>query len=161
MVTGSEMAAILLDGRPCKFYNKFGKEYLSIVYYQKLQAIVSSWKGFVTPEDIIQCSTVKLEMMRELPILGIINDNRELEGPWYDANDWIEKTWLPEAINLGIKRLAQVLSPDAYAAISAQEMLNAIEKQQSPVQVGAFVSVAEAKDWVGAAVIEIKNASIK
>lgn len=140
----------LSTGAPFTFKNKFGVPFLTARYHDTIKCWVAKWVGFVTPEDIIQSSEIKLELMEVFGVQTILNDNRELEGPWYDANDWIQTVWLPRAIKGGVKRLGQILSTDAFAALSATEMISALSVGQDSMELQVFVSLADGLRWAGA-----------
>lgn len=141
-------AQLLAAGLPVKFNNSFGTTYLTSTYSAHELLLRSIWEGFVTPEDIISSSTTKLLAMESVTMRAIINDNRTVEGPWYDANGWIEEYWLPRATKLGLKKLAMVLSPDAYAALSAVEMAERLSKHpEHDLETGLFPTIEEAEAW--------------
>ena len=142
-------AHAIAQGHEVEFQNPFGVVYLRAHYNAADHVLRSVWTGFVSPEDIVLSSKVKLVAMAEVKMVAIINDNQTVEGPWYDANNWIEHEWLPKATALGLRKLAMVLSPDAYAALSAVEMAERIAKHQEyELVTGLFPNMQEAEAWV-------------
>lgn len=136
----------MISGTPFDMLNGFALPYLTTRYDPVTKRLYNKWQGFLNPADIIFSAKVMLIAMEEASIVSVINDNRPVEGPWYDANDYLANEWLPAASALGIKAIAQVLSPDVYAALSAEEMLSRLG--DGGLVVGQFISIQEAERWL-------------
>lgn len=99
------------------------KLFITCEYLQDKNYLYSNWIGSYLPvEDVKNGTLLVLEMIKEYSATTLINDNRELEGVWDEANEFIEKIWMPQAIDAGLKKFAHILSPNLYAQLSAEFM---------------------------------------
>lgn len=138
----------LTSGDSYEFRNKFDRVYATFSYHYNLRLLLVVWTGFVTPADIIVVANRMIDLAAVIPLRCVVNDNKTVEGPWYDAVEWIVFDWRPRAVASGIKRMAQILSTDSYAALSGKEMLENLSQIGNELQVQSFKSVDEAKEWM-------------
>lgn len=102
--------------------NHFGKVFFTLDYNEKDGFIYANWIGFVNVDNVIEGATKVLEAFESTLCPSFINDNRELTGPWKNANDWIENTWTPRALQSGLKNFAFVVSPNIFGELSAKDL---------------------------------------
>lgn len=123
--------------------------YIICEYFQDKQYLYSNWIGSYLPvEKIKQGTLLVLEMIKEHSATKLINDNRELEGVWDEANEFIEKVWMPQAIEAGLKRFAHILSPNLYAQLSAEFMEDNAKKIENIFALKMFGDFESAEKWV-------------
>jgi len=102
--------------------NHVGKVFFTLEYKEKENLIYANWIGFVNVDNVIEGATKVLEAFESTGCPSFINDNRELTGPWKNANDWIENTWTPRALQAGLKNFAFVVSPNIFGELSAKDL---------------------------------------
>lgn len=102
--------------------NKFGKVFFTLSHDKKNELIYANWIGFVSVEDVIEGATKCLEAFESTGYTSFINDNRQLTGPWNKANDWIAETWMPRALQSGLKNFAFIVSPNVFGEMSAVDL---------------------------------------
>lgn len=134
-------------GDPFYFHNPQQKLYATATYFAHQHHMLCTWQGFVTPQDIEQFAESLLQFMHTNTVLTLINENRLVEGPWYDANEWVVHNWLPRARRFGLVGMAQIISTDEYAAISARELIGGIGTSFPEFDAKVFISMAEAELW--------------
>lgn len=127
--------------------NAFGTVFLTIEYDVVNNWIYNNWVGYQTEESVISGGTAFLEMLEETKCPYLLNDNREVVGPWDHAIGWIAKELAPRAIGAGLTHLAHVVSPDSLAAKSAMKMKNQIIAILR-MQIQIFGSMEEAQKWL-------------
>ena len=75
----------------------------------------------------------------------LLNDNRQVVGPWDHAVEWLVTNCAPRAIAGGLTHFANVVSPESLAANSARSMALGLDGQ---LQMHLFSDIAEAEQWL-------------
>jgi hypothetical protein len=133
---------------PTQLTNGFGKVYLTIEYDAANQWVYNNWIGYQTYIGIIAGADACLHPLQENACTYLLNDNRQVIGPWNHAVEWIVKDWAPRAIAQGLTHFAQVVSPESLAALSAEAMHMGIGDR---LQIKMFSTIEEAQAWLHAA----------
>ncbi|KAA9339816.1 hypothetical protein F0P96_04145 [Hymenobacter busanensis] len=123
----------------------FGKTYLTIEFDAAHGWIYNNWLGVIPSDTVVLGATQVLEVMRETGCHYILNDNRSVVGSWDQANDWIEQQWMPQALRLGLRRFAHVLSPGVFGRVSGEEMLRRVGDR---FEMHLFDDVTAAQRWL-------------
>ena len=128
-----------------ELYSFTDKIYISIEFHQQEKYIYNNWQGYVSVKNVINGAEACLTMLIDKKCHKILNDNRELVGPWIDANEWIENNWTPRAVNAGLTHFAHIVSPGALAEASA---LNMEERISGKFSMKLFSDIEQAKNWL-------------
>lgn len=124
--------------------NAVGEEFLQIEHDETNRWIYACWIGEITVEDIKIGGEKKLEQIKLLSYPKIIVDHRKTTGAWDDANEWIQKSWLPRVIASGLQKLAIIQSPDIFSAMTTEELVAKINDFEMRI----FDEIEEAKAWL-------------
>jgi hypothetical protein len=130
---------------PTDLTNGFGKVYLRITYDPANHWVYNDWIGYQTYVGIVSGADACLLLLAENKCAYLLNDNRQVIGPWDHAVEWIVANWAPRAIAGGLTHFANVVSPESLAASSAQSMALGLDGQ---LQMRLFSDVDEAKQWL-------------
>ena len=84
--------------------------------------IYATWTGYVNVNNVKAGCLLGLDLIKETNCPYIINDNTDLIGPWQQANEWIQETWMPQAIEAGLRYMAHITSADIFGKLSAQDL---------------------------------------
>jgi hypothetical protein len=125
--------------------NGFGKIYLRITYDAANHWVRNEWIGYQTYVGIVAGADACLGPLVENQCAYLLNDNRQVIGPWDHAVEWIVTNWAPRAIASGLTHFANVVSPESLAAGSAQSMALGLEGQ---LQMHMFGDIDEAQQWL-------------
>lgn len=130
---------------PQELINGFGKVYLRIEYDTANDWVTNEWLGYQTYIGIVAGADACLLPLQENRCAYLLNDNRQVLGPWDHAIEWIATNWGPRAIKQGLTHFANVVSPESLAAGSAQSMALGLEGQ---LQMHMFGNIEEAQEWL-------------
>ena len=133
---------------PQEIINGFGKVYLTIDYDTANAWVYNNWIGYQTHVGIVAGADACLVALRENRCAYLLNDNRQVVGPWDHAVEWIVTNWAPRAIAQGLTHFANIVSAESLAAGSARSMALGLEGQ---LQMHMFDNIAEAQAWLQAA----------
>ena len=139
---------------PQELTNGFGKTYLTIDYDAANDWLYNNWIGYQTYVGIVSGADACLLPLQENRCAYLLNDNRQVVGPWDHAVEWIITNWAPRAIAQGLTHFANVVSPESLAAGSAQSMALGLNGQ---LQMRMFSSMDEAQQWLHKAQQQIDN----
>ena len=130
-----------------KNINGFGKVYQTIDYDRSNKWIYNNWIGYQTYAGIVVGANSCLHLMQDNSCTLLLNDNREVVGPWDHAVEWIVTDWAPRAIAQGLTHFANVVSPESMAALSADAMHLGLDGQ---LQMRSFGEIEQAQAWLRA-----------
>lgn len=130
---------------PTELTNGFGKVYLTIAYDTANQWVYNNWIGYQTHPGIVAGANACLPLLQEHACPYLLNDNRQVTGPWDHAVEWIITDWAPRALALGLTHFAHVVSPESLAALSAEAMHTGIGGR---LQMRMFGLMEEAQAWL-------------
>ena len=133
---------------PTELVNGFGKIYLTIDYDAANNWVYNNWIGTQTYVGVIAGADACLPPLRENSCAYLLNDNRQVIGPWDHAVQWIATDWAPRAASQGLTHFANVVSPEAMAALSAEAMYLGIGER---LQIRMFGDIDAARAWLHAA----------
>ncbi|MBT2557624.1 STAS/SEC14 domain-containing protein [Hymenobacter sp. ISL-91] len=125
--------------------NGFGKVYLTIAYEPANEWVYNNWVGYQTYAGIVAGANACLAPLLAHACPYLLNDNREVIGPWDHAVEWIVTDWAPRALAQGLTHFAHVVSPEALAAISAEAMHIGFGGR---LEMKMFGDIDEAKAWL-------------
>ena len=109
------------------FKNNLNNVFLTIEYDRTNNWIYANWIGYSSPENVKTGASAHLELMREHHCPYLLNNNKEVLGPWDKANDWLQEVWIPQARDLGLRYMAHVLAPNIAAALSGQDLQRRVD----------------------------------
>ena len=90
-------------------------------------------------------SDATLAFLRENSSSYMLNDNRHVVDSWSATNDWIAQNWMPQALVMGLKHFAHIVSPGIFGQASAAEMITRVGSQ---FEMRLFEDVEKAKAWL-------------
>ncbi|WP_223653108.1 hypothetical protein [Hymenobacter psoromatis] len=125
--------------------NAFGKVFLSVEYDAQQKLLYNNWRGYQTLESIITGANACLQELARHRCPYLLNDNTNVTGPWDHAVAWIAEDWTPRAIVEGLTHFAHVVSPESFAALSAEAM---VTKVGDSFQMRIFGNLDEARQWL-------------
>jgi hypothetical protein len=106
----------------------------------------ATWRGFVDPAEALRGAENYLAHAGAFRCAGLLNDNLALRGPWFDATEWLERAWLPRAVDLGLRYIAHVVQADTHADVLTRTF--ARQLTAGAVELQLFEDVAPAEAWL-------------
>jgi hypothetical protein len=124
---------------PTELVNGFGKVYLTIEYDAANNWVYNNWIGEQTYVGVVAGADACLHPLRENACAYLLNDH---------AVKWVVNDWGPRAQAQGLTHFANVVSPEALAALSAQAMYLGLGER---LQMRMFDDIGAAQAWLHAA----------
>lgn len=129
--------------------NKYNEVFYAVKYLEDKNIVYSNWTAdFLSVDDVKKGALLGLKFIKDNNAFGLINDNRELEGAWDEANDWIAEVWMPQAIEAGLKKFAHILSENLFAQLSAEFMGDNNSRKEDEFALKMFDNYEDAEKWV-------------
>jgi hypothetical protein len=125
--------------------NNQNKTFLQWEFDKENNWLYLNWIGYSSRENLIRGVEAVLKTLEEIRCPYLLNDNRELLGPWDQANDWMQTTMIPKATSFGLKYFAHVLSPGMAGALSAQDLHSRVD---GSFNMQLFGEMEKAKTWL-------------
>lgn len=102
--------------------NATGRVFYTVEYDAANRWIYSNWIGYVSVENVMEGCNLGIDALKQTGCPNLLNDNRQLTGPWKEANDWIAQDWTPRALQAGLKNFAHITSPSVFGELSAVDL---------------------------------------
>ncbi|TPG62417.1 STAS/SEC14 domain-containing protein [Hymenobacter nivis] len=106
--------------------NVFGKVIFTAEYDAVNRLVHQQWFGYQTRGGIVAASNAGLEIIARHRCPRLLNDNTAVLGPWDHAVDWLAQDWTPRAIAAGLTHCAHIVSPESFAALSAEALISGV-----------------------------------
>lgn len=129
--------------------NKLGQVYYTATYNEQDGWFESNWFGYVSSEEVIEAVQQVMVAFKEIKYTKSLNDSSKSEGSWDEANDWLAKNWMPDAIANGLKKFAFIVSEDIFSSMATEEMATRVPG--TLFEMRTFQTKAEAENWLRAA----------
>lgn len=107
----------------------------------------ATWRGFVDMDEALRGADNYLQILQNLRNPCLLNDNVALMGPWFDSIEWLERIWMPQARNLGLRYVAHVVQADSLSDILT---VHFDKGTAGLLELQIFQQVAEAEEWLRA-----------
>ena len=131
-----------------ELHNSLGKLYLTTEFDTSNGWVYNDWKGIISNESIIEGCHEILKVQQDAKCPLMLNDNRQLVNSWGPTARWIDQVWLPQAMELGLRRFAHLVSPGIMGQASAAEFFTLVN---SKIEMQLFEDLEQAKTWLHAA----------
>ena len=118
----------------------------SIALVPSLNAILLTWKGDVLLEEWIEILSRGLKEIETHKITNWVADTAALGAISDEHNAWVQNVWLPKVMELGLKKLAIILSNDVLGEITMQELIESLKETTSTMNAGLQTSYARNLD---------------
>ena len=119
--------------------------YCRLYYQPERHWLHVTWTGYVGTNYAREGAEASLEILRELHCPYLLNDNTQIEGPWFDSLFWLANEWGPAAAAAGLQYVAHVVRAGTFAstfmATPAHQLFDKFEIQ-------IFDSLPEATEWL-------------
>ncbi len=119
--------------------------YITIAYNQQNQQLEVDWKGFQNLSSIQNGCMKMLDILKKKNCAKVINDNRNVQGTWSEAAEWVGIEWFPQMEKAGLRYFAWVFSPSTFSQLSAKKAIN---MKEGKVTTQFFTDISSANKWL-------------
>jgi hypothetical protein len=88
-----------------------------------------------------------IRAIRDNSAVAYVSDTRKLKVIVHDDQKWIKETWMPLAVEAGLKRIAFVTAAAGLGKLTVEEVAGLVDG--NGLQSHTFDSMAAARQWVG------------
>ena len=128
--------------------NTLGKPFFRWELDKENNWLYLNWIGYISDENGRNATKLFLELLREHQCTSVLNDNREVCGPWGGGeagSKWLQETVFPAAAALGLKYMAHIMAPGIASALMAQDLHQRIT---GTLTMQLFGNEEKAKAWL-------------
>ena len=128
--------------------NTLGKPFFRWELDKENNWLYLNWIGYISDENGRNATKLFLELLREHQCTSVLNDNREVCGPWGGGeagSKWLQETVFPAAAALGLKYMAHILAPNIAAALSSQDLHRRVDGH---FEMRIFGEMEKGKAWL-------------
>jgi hypothetical protein len=107
--------------------------------------IYAHWSGVQTLDVVQTAGLHYLAMLHEEPCPRLLNDHHDVIGRFLAVNDWIADYWAPQAVEAGLRTVAQVLAPGVHLSPAVRDLMRRLKPR---FHAAFFTDVAAAAAWL-------------
>ncbi len=102
-----------------------------------------TWRGYVDEDEAMRGAAAYLRQAAQRPCPYLLNDNTQLQGPWFDSLDWLARVWVPAAAATGLRYVAHVVQADRHADVIPERL-----PAGGPFELQVFHDLGQAEHWL-------------
>ena len=121
-------------------------EVYAIYYDQELNSVIMDWDGYATSSQFREGTETMLNILIKNHATKVLADIKDMVIIGMEDQSWLEKQFLPRAIQFGFKACAMV-KPDSYFNKVAVESIS-YKVDQEKLLIKFFDTAEEAKEWL-------------
>ncbi|WP_207423881.1 ATP-binding protein [Desertivirga brevis] len=118
---------------------------ITILYNQQDDRIEVDWKGFQNFSSVQNGCMKMLEILKKNQCYKVINDNRNIQGTWSEAAEWVGREWFPMMEEAGLRYFAWIFSPSTFSQLSAKK---SVDIKEGRVMTEFFTDIGSAEKWL-------------
>ena len=122
-----------------------GEAYCATEYLPADGWLLTTWQGFVSAAEAQDGARGALEALSQKAVPYLLNDNSQIQGPWFDSVSWLEQVWAPQAERMGLRYVAHVSQPHTESDFSNLMVHNPLA---DVFELQVFTTVEAAQDWL-------------
>lgn len=124
----------------------FYKEEDCIVYWDDGESwIYTDWKNIPSEKTVKRGCEEMLKLLVEKNCSLVLNDNRNVMGPWSSAAQWVAEDWFPRMFQAGLLKFAWIQSPSQLSKFAARQ---SAAKNHNTAIIRLFESGEDAVNWL-------------
>jgi hypothetical protein len=109
------------------------------------QIVHSEWRAFANSAELRAGLLRGIEAIKDHRAIGYLTDTRKVRVVVHSDQEWIKQTWLPLAIEAGLKRIAVVIASSGLGKATVEDVVGLTEEQG--LQSRTFDSLSAARSW--------------
>lgn len=107
--------------------------------------IYVDWKNIPSDRTVQKGCEEMLKLLEQRRCNCVLNDNRNVLGPWNSSAQWVAENWFPRMTAAGLKKFAWIQSHNSLSKFAARQ--SAANNQNSDV-IRLFDNETVALDWL-------------
>jgi hypothetical protein len=126
----------------------YASKNVDIEFDEQGKFLYANWKGFQTVDNVkFGCEKI-LELLKQKKITRVLNDNRQVTGPWQGAAEWGAKEWFPRMFAAGLTHFAWIQSTSVFSQLSTEKTLSETDESKKTQGIRIFDDLEMARKWV-------------
>ena len=121
---------------------------VDIEFDEQGRFMYATWKGFQTVDNVKFGCEKMLELLKQKKISRVLNDNRQVTGPWQGAAEWGAKEWFPRMFAAGLTHFAWIQSTSVFSQLYSGKALSETNESWKTQGIRTFDDPELARNWV-------------
>ena len=117
-----------------------------IFYELETGLVVMNWKGYATSAQFREGTELMLKVLVKNKASMVLADIRDMLVIGMEDQEWLQKQFLPRAINFGFRAIAMI-TPKSYFNKVAVETVS-YKVDQDKLTINFFNTPEEAREWL-------------
>jgi hypothetical protein len=117
--------------------------FCNLSYNETEKWLQATWRGYVDPMEAQRGAQSYLEHASRMPSPFLLNDNSQLQGPWFESLEWLADVWIPHAMQLGLRYVAHVVQADQHHDVLTDRLNGSV-----PFELQIFQDLEDAQHWL-------------
>ncbi len=103
------------------------------------------WRNIPSDRTVQTGCEEMLKLLTQRRCAHVLNDNRNVVGPWNSSAQWVAENWFPRMLDAGLVKFAWLQSANSLSKFAARQS-SAFHKDSGAIRL--FESEEEALTWL-------------
>lgn len=103
------------------------------------------WRNIPSDTSVKKGCEEMLTLLSQKKCARVLNDNRNVIGPWNTAAQWVAEEWFPRMLSAGLKKFAWIQSPNVLSKFAARQ---STARNQDTDMIRLFDDEGSAVSWL-------------
>lgn len=107
--------------------------------------IYVDWRNIPSDRTVQRGCEEMLRLLAQHRCRQVLNDNRNVLGPWNSSAQWVAENWFPRMLDAGLKKFAWLQSSNSLSKFAARQS-TALNQDSGVIRL--FESEEDALSWL-------------
>jgi hypothetical protein len=117
----------------------------SVYWNDENNWVYTDWKNIPSGKTGKEGCEEMLKLLIKKKSTLVLNDNRNVTGPWNEGAQWVAEDLFPRMVNAGLKKFAWIQSPSALSKFAVRQ--STAKNQESDI-IHLFEDEEDAVKWL-------------
>ncbi len=124
------------------------EKYVEVSYDDATKVVEADWKGYLKLQQVEAGCSVISDAIRQRDITRHLSDHTELKVLSKEVQTYLTQTWFPHVADLGLKKIAVLVSLDVFAQATVNKVNSESHVQVADLTIRTFMNKKECMEWL-------------
>ncbi len=124
----------------------YSEENVTVYWDAEHNRVYVDWRGIPSDRTVQMGCEEMLKLLIQQKCHFVLNDNRNVFGPWNSSAQWVAEDWFPRMLGAGLEKFAWVQSKNLLSKFASRQT-TALNKDSGAIRL--FDSYDDATYWLG------------
>lgn len=123
----------------------YDEEDVTVYWDGEHDRIYVDWKNIPSDKSVQRGCEEMLRLLVQRRCHHVLNDNRNVAGPWNSSAQWVAEDWFPRMLAAGLQKFAWIQSANSLSKFAARQ---STARNQDAGVIRLFEREGDALEWL-------------